>query len=199
MVTPTYTVVLLLLWKEVSCTSETSCHLTARHGVQTWRTALFADANVTLSSCSGEERRVPVKPGKNSTSMQRRVRDKTQTSRFRVVPEREKCLVPAGKTLGSWCPESVPGGMHASCRQHHESHAEHDDFAKYTCFGSIKKTDYTSRPVRIIHAQGPIKLLCIISSHRTSTTILLDLCVSFMHRRQSAFVQQPRDELGTHR
>ena len=35
----------------------------------TWHTDFFADANVTLSCCSGEERRVPVKPGKNSTSM----------------------------------------------------------------------------------------------------------------------------------
>ena len=33
MVTPTYTVVLLLLWRYVSCTSETSCQLAARHGV----------------------------------------------------------------------------------------------------------------------------------------------------------------------
>ena len=100
MVTPTYTVVLLLLWREVSCGSETSCHLTARHGVQTWRTALFADANVALSCCSGEERRVPVKPGKNSTSMQRRVRDRTETSRFRVVLERSVLYQP-GRHLGA--------------------------------------------------------------------------------------------------
>ena len=37
----------------------------------TWRTAFFADANVTLSCCSGEECRVPVKPGKNSTEPKR--------------------------------------------------------------------------------------------------------------------------------
>ena len=33
----------MLFWREVSCTSETSCHLTARHGVQ-----LFAGVKVTL-------------------------------------------------------------------------------------------------------------------------------------------------------
>ena len=33
----------MLLWREVSCTSETSCHLTARRGVQP-----FAGVNVAL-------------------------------------------------------------------------------------------------------------------------------------------------------
>ena len=37
----------------------------------TWRKAFFADTNVTLPCCSGEECRVPVKPGKNSTEPKR--------------------------------------------------------------------------------------------------------------------------------
>ena len=39
----------------------------------TWRTAFFADTNVTLSCCSGEEWCVRVKPGKNSTEAKHHV------------------------------------------------------------------------------------------------------------------------------
>ena len=42
----------------------------------TWRTAFSADTNVTLSCCSGEECRVPVKPGKNSTEPKRHAQTK---------------------------------------------------------------------------------------------------------------------------
>ena len=74
--------------------------------------------------------------------------------------------------------------MHAAQYQHHHIHARQRLCQVLLVWISQENRRHFSS-VRVIHAQGPMNLLCIISSLRTSSTILLDLCVSSMHKRQS--------------